>query len=85
MCPLHSYNEVVLNGYSYSDHLPNIIEAIFYPVNGHVDTKEGDANQARSIYQHFLSRYGLPPLRVPFLTFDVKAAENGLPPFRDAT
>ena len=31
------YNEVVLNGWLYSQRLPRIVEAVFYPINGHVD------------------------------------------------
>jgi hypothetical protein len=76
------YNEVVLNGWLYTQRLPGIVEAVFYPINGHVDHREGDENNARDIHARFRSRYGLAAKNVPLLSFDVAAARDGQAPFR---
>ena len=78
------YNEVVLDGTEWKDHLPHVIEAVFYPVNGHVDHREGDESAARSIHYKFLESFGLNGVGTPLLSFDVhKAQHSNTHPFVD--
>ena len=56
-----SYNEVVVDGFFWNEHLPHSIEAIL--------TSPGDP-AAREIHAQFLKRYGLTAEMVPLLTFN---------------
>ena len=50
------YNEVVLWGDRWEEKLPFIVEAFFFPVNGHVDSREGDQGAARRARNAFIQR-----------------------------
>jgi hypothetical protein len=72
------YNEVVLSGEAWAAALPQLVEAIFYPIGGTVDVREGSAQQARSVHTSFRRHYGLARGAFnPLLTFDVDAALGG--------
>lgn len=76
------YNEVVLDGNEWTAHLPQIVAAVFYPINGHVDAIEGDAVRARSAHDAFTATYGLSSVDfAPLLTYDVAAARSGVMPW----
>mgnify|MGYP006950465998 CR=1 FL=1 len=76
------YNEIVLDGYVWKQRLPFLVEAIFYPVGGHVDAWEGDANRAREIQRNFVEAYGLALPDAPLLAYDIEEARAGRAPFR---
>lgn len=78
------YNEIVFNGGQWTERLPSLVEALFYPINGHVDTWEGDAGRARMLQQQFLHTYGIDADQVPLLTFDIQKARGGEAPFQSA-
>ena len=78
------YNEIVLDGYVWKERLPRLIEAIFYPVGGHVDAWEGDSNRARKMQRNFMNAYGLTQQDAPLLAYDVQEARAGRAPFRAA-
>jgi len=78
------YNEVVLDGWKYSEQLPNIIEAVFFPINGQVDKWEGSEDSARDVHAKMLQQYDLSAAQLPLLSFDVEVARSGGEPFRDA-
>jgi len=76
------YNEVVLDGNKWQRFLPSLIEAIFYPINGHVDSSEGDRNEATDVRRRLIDAYGgstAPPL----LSYDIGEATAGRNPFRE--
>jgi hypothetical protein len=76
------YNEVVLDGRLWTSNLPSIVQAVFYPVNGHVDTTEGDVHRARAARGAFMDRFGLSQAELaPLLTYDVGAARSGRAPW----
>ena len=78
------YNEVVLWGDRWNDALPQIVEAFFYPIHGHVDWREGDRRQAQAERDAFLARYRLDNFS-RLLTFDVTAARRGEAPWAEDT
>ena len=68
----------VLDGVAWASALPQLIEAVFYPVRGDVDVREGGAQQARRLHASFMEHYGLGAATfTPLLTFDVAAALDG--------
>lgn len=74
--------EVVLDGNKWQRFLPSLIEAIFYPINGHVDSSEGDRNEATDVRRRLIDAYGgstAPPL----LSYDIGEATAGRNPFRE--
>ena len=75
------YNELVLDGAKYSQSLPHVIQAVFYPFNGPMHVREGDAGDAQRLHVNFLANYRLSQEDVPLLAYDVGAARKGLPPF----
>ena len=76
------YNEIVFDGHLWAARLPSIIEAIFLPINGEVNTWEGGSrDSARDVRDRFVWTYGLSAQSVPVLTYDLEAAESGLAPF----
>ena len=78
---LTACSQVVLNGFEYSELLPQVVEAVIFPINGHVDVREGDEASARNIRMHFVHKYGLSAAQVPLLSYDVAAARSGKAPF----
>ena len=78
------YNEIVFDGGQWKERLPNLIEAMFYPIKGHVDHREGDDRRARLLHQRLLRAYGLTAHQVPLLVFDVQKARGGEAPFQSA-
>jgi len=75
------YNEVVLDGNKWLNRLPNLIEAVFYPVNCHVDHREGDRWKAQRVQAYFSQRYGIDTYRTPLLKYDCGHAREGREPF----
>ena len=75
------YNEIVLKGDEWRRQLPQLIEAVFYPANGHVDHREGDRNRAWQLHRSFLHAYRLSSDRCPLLKFDVRQAQSAHAPF----
>ena len=76
------YNEVVLRGGdSWNHRLPELIEAVFYPKNGHVDHWEGDRGHAWQMHSNFLRHYHQGRSDTPLLSFDVRKAQHGQAPF----
>jgi len=73
------YNEIVLWGDRFEQKLPDVVEAIFYPINGRVDTWEGSAAGARDAHKAFALQFNRPDLKL--LTFDVPAARRGDAPW----
>ncbi len=73
------YNEVVLNGPLWMDRLPNLMEAIFYPTGGRVDSVEGDRDRALAVRDHFHEAYSV---WLPLLVYDVGVGLRGGAPFR---
>ena len=69
-----------MSGEKFSQQLPRIVEAFFYPINGVVDSREGDATAARLARRAFLDQVALTDL-TSLLTFDVAAARRGRAPW----
>ena len=70
------------DGARWTQSLPEIVSAIFYPINGRVDAREGDATRARFARDAFMQRFGLTSTSFPpLLTYDVGAARNGGAPW----
>ena len=72
------YNEVLVNAYTWVDHMPRTIQAVFYPTNGH----SSDRNGAIAVHNSFLRDYGLTATEYPLLSFDHNAAAAGHAPFK---
>ena len=68
------YNEAIVDGYSWNDHMPNTIEAFFElegpGVGSEADAGRGQAGYARDAHSHFLREYELTENEVPLLRFD---------------
>ena len=73
------YNEVVLSASHYHARLPQVIEAIFYPVHGPVIRSDGSPERAARARDLFVHRFGR---AVPLLAYDVSLARQGRAPFR---
>ena len=79
--------EGAADGYAWEEQLPQLIDAIFYPIHGVVDHSEGGAEQARRLHDTFIAQYGLGRDEfMPLLTFDLAAATSkpARPPFQYA-
>ena len=74
------YNEIILWGHVWDAHLPQIVEAFFYPINGHVDSREGDAWKASEEREAFIARFR-PAAFAPLLTYDVAKSQRGEAPW----
>ena len=74
------YNEIVLDGTIWTANLPEIVQAIYYPINGHVDHREGDQWRAATAHADFVRIFGLSTF-APLLTWDVAAAKRGAAPW----
>jgi len=71
----------VLKVSRWRDHLPETIEAVFYPQGGVVYHREGRPSDARAVRGRFLDEYGLSEDALPLLSFDAGLAQRGLAPF----
>lgn len=77
------YNEIVLDGVTWTTRLPGIVEAIVLPINGVVNVDEGgDLTAARSLRQRFCQHFGLVHACVPVVTYDLHEAAARRTPFR---
>lgn len=75
------YNEVVLRGDVWRRMLPELIEAVYYPINGQVTHREGDRHRAKQVHESFLHEFGLLASQIPLLTYDFFKAREGRAPF----
>ena len=75
-CP-RCWNEVIISAKWSEDHLPESIEAFFYPV----DVSEEQYRYIRTVHRDFLEFYGLSDLDKPLLEFD---ASNWQQPFSNS-
>ena len=77
------YNEVILQGSIWNQHLPIVVQAVFYPINGQVDAVEGDAQHAQAAREVFTTHFQLKHLP-PLLTYDVAKAHSNKAPWEVA-
>ena len=79
------YNEVLLNGTTWTQNISETIDAVFYPINGLVNHEEGNEEIAIATHSQFLKQYNLGEDAYPLLTFDIFKAKLGEPPFQLST
>ena len=83
------YNEVVIDAASYSEQLPRVVEAFFYPINGPVRRSDGNPERAHRAHALFLRRFGLDhqvatdraELSIPLVAYDIRLARMRRAPF----
>ena len=76
------YNEIVFDGDAWRSALPDLIEAVFHPINGEVHHHEGDANGAWGARDYFLQTY--PRRELMVFSYDLHKAERWEPPFGES-
>ena len=77
-----SYNEVVINAYTWKARLPRVIESVFFPTDCPVEHRDGSEARARRIRDQFIGKYGLAKADVPVVSFSCREARAGREPFR---
>ena len=71
-----SYNELILDAYTWSQNLPHTITAVFYPFYA----AEGQKQHARDVHKDFLRHYRLTMTDVPLFVYDPRDQKQPFKP-----